>query len=115
MNFVDKKDVALGEIRQKRRQVAGLFDRWAGGDADVHAHLVGDDAGQRGLAQSRRTVEQDMIQRLIAPPRRLNVDRQVLLDLFLSVIFAQALRPEGKLALILGRKARCYDGRFKIL
>ena len=56
-----------------------------------------------------------MIQRLIAPPRRLNVDRQVLLDLFLSVIFAQALRPEGKLALILGRKARCYDGRFKIL
>ena len=115
MDLVDEEDVAFRKIGQKRRQIARLFNGRAGCDADIHPHFIGDDAGQSGLAKSRRAVEQDVIQRLAAAARRFNIDRQVLLDLFLSVVFAQALRAEGKLTLVLRRVAGCHDGRFKIL
>ena len=64
MDLVHKENVVFAEIRQQGRQIAGLFDGRAGGDADVDSHLGGDDARQRGLAQARRAVEQHMVQRL---------------------------------------------------
>ena len=115
MNFVDEQNVALREVGQKRGQIARLFNRWAGGDADVHTHFIGNDTCKRGLAQARRAIEQDVIQRLVSAACRLDIDREVLLDLLLSIILAQALRPEGKLALIFGSVTGRYDGRFKIL
>ncbi len=67
VDLVDEQDIALLQIGQQGGKVAGLFDGRAAGDADLHAHLVGDDAGQRGLAQARRAVEQDVVHRLAAP------------------------------------------------
>ena len=41
----------------------------SGGDADRRVHLAGDDVGQRRLAQTRRAVEQHVVERLAALPR----------------------------------------------
>ena len=51
--------------------------------SEFHAHLVRDDRGERGLAQAGRAAEQDVVERLLPPARRLDVDAQVLLDALL--------------------------------
>ena len=43
MDLVDKQDVPFIQVRQQCRQVAGLFDRGAGGDTDLRPHGVGND------------------------------------------------------------------------
>jgi hypothetical protein len=57
VDLVDEEHVALVELGEDRRQVAGPLERRAGGDVEVHAHLGGDDAGQRGLAEAGRPGE----------------------------------------------------------
>ena len=95
VDLVDEEDVALVQVGQDGRQVAGPLDGRPGGDLDAHAHLVGDDVGQRGLAQARRAVEQDVIQRLAARLGRLDQDAQVLLDPILADILGQASEGAG--------------------
>jgi hypothetical protein len=46
--------------------------------------LFGNDASQRGLAESRWPTQEDMIERVAAPPRCLDEDPEVLLVLLLS-------------------------------
>ncbi len=91
MYLVDEEDVALLQIGQQGGEVTGLFDGRAAGDADLHPHLVGDDARQRRLAQTRRAVEQDVVHRLAPALGRFEIDFQVLLDLFLSDVVLQML------------------------
>ena len=55
------------------------------------------DAGKRGLAKSRRTVEQDMVKRLIAASRSLDIYGEILLDLILSDIISECFRAERDL------------------
>ena len=74
MDLVDEQDIPRREVRQQRRKVARLFNGRAGGDADVDAHLIGDDAREGRLAEARRAVEQHMVKRLIAPSGRLDID-----------------------------------------
>ena len=101
--------------REQRRQIARLFDGRAGGHADARAHLVGDDARERRLAEARRTVEQHVVERLIAPARGLDVDGQIALGLLLAGIVGQQLRAQADLALVLRRQARGDDGRVVLL
>ncbi|CDC72964.1 putative uncharacterized protein [Oscillibacter sp. CAG:155] len=84
VNLVHEEDIPLAEVGEKRCQVAGLFNGRAGGDADVHPHLLGDDARQSGLAQARGAVEQHVVQCLLPLPGGLDEDRQVLLGLLLA-------------------------------
>ena len=74
VDLVDEQDIPRREVRQQRRKVARLFNGRAGGDADVDAHLIGDDAREGRLAEARRAVEQHMVKRLIAPSGRLDID-----------------------------------------
>jgi hypothetical protein len=53
VDLVDEEDVALAELGEHGGEVAGPLDGGAGRDVDGHAHLVGDDRRQRGLAQAR--------------------------------------------------------------
>ena len=99
MDLVDKQHVALVEIRQQGCQIAGLLDRGSAGDADIHAQLVGDDTGERRLAQSGRSVEQHVVKGFVADLCRLNIDAQVFLCLFLSDIFVQILWAQRILSL----------------
>ena len=110
MDLVHEQDVVLIEVCQQRRQIAGLLDGRAGGDADIDAHLLSDDTGQRGLSQTRRAVEQHMIQSLRAAAGGLDEDGQVLLGLLLPDIFHQCAGTERCLTGILVQKRLGDDG-----
>ena len=102
VDLVNKKDIALLQIREQGGQVAGLLDGGAGGDADLHTHLLRHNTGQRGFAQARRAVEQDVIHRLAALLRRPQVDLQVALGLLLTYIVIQRFRAQADLLRIGG-------------
>ena len=116
MDLVDKEHVALVEISKQRCQVARLFYRGSRGDADIYAQLVGDNARESRFAQSRRTVEQNVVERFMADFRRLNIDAQVLLRLFLTDVLVEVFRAQGifSLGIVRGDLMRVDDSVFKI-
>ena len=65
-------------------------------------HFAADDIGQRRLAESRRTVQQHMVERLVAHLGRLDEDRQVVDDLILPAERGQLLRTDFVLELEVG-------------
>ena len=72
VDLVDEQHVAVLELGEDRGQVAGPLERRARRDVQVDAHLGGDDAGQRGLAEPGRAGEQQVVDRLArvgGPPR----------------------------------------------
>ena len=95
MDLVDEQHIALLQVGQQGGKVAGLFNGRATGDADLHPHLVGNDARQRSLAQTRRAVEQNVIHRLAPALGGFQIDFQVLLGLFLPDVVLQMLRAEA--------------------
>ena len=115
MNFVNEQNIARREIRQQRSQIPGLFDRRAGGHTDARTHFVGDDACERRLAETRRAVEQHMVERLIAPSGGFNINGKVALGLFLSGIVGQQLRAQADFAVVLWGQACGDDGRVVFL
>ena len=107
MDLVHEEHVAFAQVGEQRRQVAGPHERRAGGDPEAGAHLVGDDARQRGLAQARRAGEEHVVGRLPATPAgRLQHDPQVLLQLGLPDELGQAARPQRHLLGQLDRVGR---------
>ena len=66
VDLVDEQDVAAVELGEDADQVRALGQGGAVGDVDLRADLVGDDVGERGLAQARRAVEQRVLDRLLA-------------------------------------------------
>ena len=97
MNLVDEQHIALVQVGEQRRQVTRVSDGRAGGDADIHAHLVGDDVRKRRLAKPRRPVEQDMVERLAPCLGRLDEDAHLFLHLALADIFLQRPWPQTRL------------------
>ena len=75
----------------------------------MNAHLIGDDPRQRRLAQSRRPVEKDMIQRIMTLFRRLDVDFQIFLHFCLPDIIIQILRTQGSFDLHVLLNQVCLD------
>ena len=72
MDLVDEEDVAVLEIGEERREIAGLDDDRAGGGAEIDAELARDDLRERRLAEARRPDEEHVVERLLArraPPR----------------------------------------------
>ncbi len=65
----------------------------------AHAELVGDDVGQRRLAEAGRAVEQHVIERLAALLRRGDRDVQVLADALLADVLVEGARPQPRLVL----------------
>jgi len=100
VNFVDKQHVAFLQVGKQCRQIAGLFNDGTGRRFNIAAHLVGDDVGERGLADAGRAVQQNMVQRLAAFSRRLNEDVEVTFGLALADIFAQPPRPQAQFELL---------------
>ena len=108
MDFVDEQDLLVAEIGQDGGKVALDLQRWTGSLLEGHGQFVGDDGGESGLAQPRRTVEQNVIQSFAAGARCLDRDRQVFFDLGLSDELCQALRPQLQLKrrVVLNRRRR---------
>ena len=92
MDFINKKDIALGKIRKQCGKITGVGDRRAAGDAKITAHLVCNDGGKRGLAEPGRPVEKRMVESLAAELRSLNVYLHMLLDILLPDVFRKKTR-----------------------
>src|SRR5437870_281371 len=65
--------------------------------AGPDVELVGDDVGERGLAETRRTGEQEVIGRLSSLASGFEDDREPLLQLGLADELGQPARPEAGL------------------
>ena len=115
MDFVDEQDVTRVQIGQQGSQVAGLFDGGAGSNPDIHSHLVGDDTGQGGFAQTGRTVEQGVVQRLISAPGRFNINGKVALGLLLAGVIGKQFRAQSDFPRVLGREGGGDDGAVQLL
>jgi hypothetical protein len=62
---------------------------------DRHAHFLGDDVGQGGLAQARRAEDQRVVEGLAAPARRLDEQLHLLAHGRLADVLGQAQRADG--------------------
>ena len=72
-------------------EIAGLLERRARRSMRMaRAHLVGDDVGERGLAEAGRAEEEDVIERLAALARGRDGDLEVRLDLLLADVLLEA-------------------------
>ena len=72
MDLVDEEHVALLEIGEECREIAGLGDDRPRRGAEIDAELARDDLRERRLAEARRAGKQHMVERLVArasPPR----------------------------------------------
>ncbi len=94
MNLVDEEHVAGIEVGEQAGQVARLVEHGARCSLELRTHLVGDDVRQRGLAQSRRAVQQHMVQRVAPHEGGLDEDAQVFDDLLLPGEVLQLLRSD---------------------
>ena len=101
MNLVDEEDVALLQIGEQRREIAGLGDHRARGGAEIDAELARHDLSERGLAEARGSGEQHVVERLAAAARRLDEDPEIGADLGLADELGERLRPERGLRLVL--------------
>ena len=97
VDLIDEQDLLGLEVGQDGRQVPGPLDDRTGRGLDADAQLLGQEIGQARLAQSRRTVEQDVVEVLVALLGRLDEDLEVGLDRVLADEFVEAARPEAVL------------------
>jgi hypothetical protein len=107
VHFVDEEDFARLEVAQDGREIARPLDHRARGRPHRHAQLVGDHVRERGLAQTRRAVQQHVIERLPPLPRCGDRDVQVLAETVLPDVLVERPRPQSALELdFVGHPAR---------
>ena len=94
---------------QQRREIAGALQHRAGGVAQVHAELVGDDMGERGLAEPGRTEDERVVERLAAAPGRLDEHRHLLAHPRLADVIGQRAGPHRALQRLLARNVAGAD------
>ena len=97
VHFVDEQHLPVAQVGEDCRQVALDLQRRAGGLLECDAKFVGDNVGQRRLAQTRRPIQQHVVQRFAARLRGLDGDFKIVFDLGLPDKLAQALRPQLQL------------------
>ena len=85
------------QVGEEGRQVPGPLHHRPGGGLDAGAHLLGDDVGQGGLAQTRGAVHQDVVHRLAPGPGRLQGDFQVAAQFLLAHELGQTPGPQPHL------------------
>ena len=105
VDFIDEQDIVRLQIGEQTRQIAGFVNHGTGSDTHVHAHLVADDVRQSSLAQSRRPVQQDVVQCLATTFGRVYKDHQIFQHLLLSLELSKLRRTNGALEfLVRGRQ-----------
>jgi hypothetical protein len=77
VDLVDKQDVAVAKLREDGGQVTLLLEDRPAGGMERHPHLVGQDGGERRLAEAGRPCQQHVIKRFAALLGRLQKDAQL--------------------------------------
>ena len=97
MDLVDEQDVALAQAGEDRGEIARALDGRSRCGADLCPDLRGDNICKGRLAEARRAVQQDVIDRLGPMACRIEEDGQVLLDALLARELVQAAGPDSGL------------------
>lgn len=79
--FIDKENIVLLQVGEKRRQISGVLNSRAGGNLDVDAHFLSYDMRQSGFAQAGRAVKKYMVERLLPSAGGLHAYIEVPLDM----------------------------------
>ena len=69
MNLVNEQQITGLQVDQQANDVARAFQSWCTGDPALHPHLFGQNHGHGGFAQTRRAIEQHMIEGIAAAKR----------------------------------------------
>ncbi len=94
MDLVDEQHVAVVELRQDGGEVTGALEGRPRREVHLHVHLVGDDAGEGGLAEPGGPGEEEVVGGLAAATRRLEDDAEAFLQLGLADELAEGPRPQ---------------------
>ncbi len=89
MNFVDKQDVPGIQVAEHGRQISRLFDHRTRRCLKGHTHFLRHDIGQGRLAQTRRTEDEGMVQRIGSLSGSLDENTHLLFNSLLADIFLQ--------------------------
>ena len=114
MDLVDEEDVAIIEVREDPHEVAAALDRGPRGGDEVRRHLVREDAGERRLAETGRTVEQHVVDALSALACGLDRDAKARDGLVLADVFLERAWTELALELRLLRRGHRAQRRSAI-
>lgn len=97
MDLVEEQHLALLERGEDGREVAGVLDGGAAGDADGGAHLGGDDHREGGLAEAGGAGEQHVVGGGAARAGGTQDEVELLADLLLADELVQVLGAQGRL------------------
>src|SRR5260221_863934 len=97
MDLVDEEDVLFAQVGQRPNEIARLFERRPGRRPNVDPKLTRDEVRERRLAKPWRTIEDRMIQWLVACDGSIDRQAQVVLHFLLPDELLQPLRTEGEL------------------
>jgi hypothetical protein len=112
VDLVDEQDLVPLQVGEHRREIARLLDDRPGGGAHRHAHLIADHVSQRRLAESRRAVQEYVIERFIAAARRGDRHMEIVADAILADVFVERARAQPRLVLrVLGGGRRHHQAR----
>ena len=105
VDLVDEQHVAVFEVGEQGGKIAGLGDDRPGGGAEIDAKLSRHDLRERGLAKTRRTDEQHVIERLATTFRGFDEHLEIGPRRGLSDEFVERLRAK--------RHFRVFAARFR--
>jgi hypothetical protein len=110
VHFIYKEDIPRFQGREHGHQIAGPLEYGSGRGANIHVQFFGHQQRQRGLAETGRTKEQRMIERLFALLGGIDRDLQGFFDLGLPDEFIQTRRAQRGIGetLALQRLGRGY-------
>src|SRR4029077_19524668 len=101
VDLIHEEHAARLERSQKRRDVALALERRSRGLHERDLELGGDDLRERGLAQARRTGEQQVIERVSSRGGRLDRHRELLAQRLLAHEVRQSPWTQGAVELVL--------------
>jgi hypothetical protein len=113
VDLVDEEDVARRERGEQPGEVALLHERRTARHVERDRQVAGEDVGERGLPEPRRSGEEDVVERVAAPLRRLRVHLEVADDLLLADVLVERRRPERllePLVAVLGLRREVAEG-----
>ena len=91
MDLIHKKNISLLQVIEDRRHLTRLLNSRTAGHLQMCPHLIGNNACQRGLTKSGRSIEQHVIQCFSSGFCRLNINLQIIFCFFLTDILVQTL------------------------
>ena len=100
MDLVDEEDVALLQVGEQAGHVDLALERRPRGGVHADAELVGDDAGQRGLAEAGRAGQQHVVEGVAALLGGLDEDLELLLGHALADEVGEPAWPQAELEVL---------------